>query len=582
MASSKEPAEVSDALKACRASLVSVAGFSLFINLLMLSPALYMLQVHDRVIPSRSGETLFMLTLVVVFLFAVLGGLEMVRSRIMVRLGNRLDTRLARPLYRAIFRHRIRASGQQTARPLDDLATLRQFLSGGGLFAFFDAFWLPIHLALLFLFHVWFGVFASLAGGLLLVLAVASEKATRRPLAEAASEQVRARELADRNLRNAEVLHAMGMMPGIMQRWSVRHQGYLLKQSLASDRAGLLSNLSRSLRLLSQSLILGLGALLVLEGRMTPGMMIAGSLLLGRALAPIDQMIGSWKGFVGARDAHRRLERLFSEAPDDPARLSLPAPAGAIDIEGVSAAPPEVTFPVLRGISARIEQGEQVGVIGASGSGKSTLARVVLGIWPAQVGKVRIDGADITRWNRDELGPFLGYLPQEIELFDGTIGENIARFGPVDAGRVVEAARRAGVHDMILRLPEGYDTLLTAGGRGLSGGQRQRIGLARALYGNPVLVVLDEPNSNLDAGGERALAETLARLRQEGVTLLVISHRTGVLRRVDRLMVLDQGRISLFGPRERVLARLKRQDATASEDRATAGRPHRGDLEVQA
>ncbi|MDI5933888.1 type I secretion system permease/ATPase [Halomonas kalidii] len=585
MASSNEPSDLPNALKACRASLISVAGFSLFINLLMLSPALYMLQVYDRVIPTRSGETLLMLTLLALLLFAVLGGLEMVRSRIMVRLGNRLDDRLGHSLYRAIFRRNILAAGQQTARPLDDLATLRQFLAGGGVFAFFDAAWVPVYLGVLFLFHAWLGVFASVAGVVLLGLAIANEKATGRLLAEAENEQVKARELADSNLRNAEVLHAMGMLPGIMQRWSARHLGYLLKQSRASDRAGVLANLTRTLRLLSQSLVLGLGALLVLEGRMTPGMMIAGSLLLGRALAPIDQMIGSWKGFVGARDAYRRLDRLFTDAPAEPRRMSLPTPRGTIDIEGVSAGPPGASLPVLQGIDLRVERGEQVGIIGPSASGKSTLARVLLGVWPAQVGTVRLDGADIARWNRDELGPFLGYLPQDIELFDGTISDNIARFGSVDADRVVEAARRAGVHDMILRLPEGYDTWLAAGGPGLSGGQRQRIGLARALYGNPVVVVLDEPNSNLDDSGERALGETLARLREEGVTVLVISHRTGVLKRVDKLLVLREGRIGLFGARDRVLARLARPgvaapgDRAAGEARPAAGRAH---PEVQA
>ncbi|PXX97274.1 type I secretion system permease/ATPase [Halomonas sp. LBP4] len=573
MASNDAPSALPNALKACRSSLASVAGFSLFINLLMLSPALYMLQVYDRVIPTRSGDTLLMLTLVVLFLFAVLGGLEMVRSRIMVRIGNRLDACLGHSLYRAIFRHGIRTAMQQSARPLDDLATLRQFLSGGGLFAFFDAAWVPVYLVVMFLFHVWLGVFACVAGAVLLALAVANEKATRRLMAEAESEQLEARQQADSNLRNAEVLHAMGMLPGIMLRWSARHRGYLLKQSRASDRAGVLSNLARTLRLLSQSLILGLGALLVLEGRMTPGMMIAGSLLLGRALAPVDQMIGSWKGFVGARDAYRRLDLLFAAAPAEPRRMSLPAPRGTLDIEGVSAGPPGASLPVLRGVSVRIERGEQVGIIGPSASGKSTLARIVLGVWPAQVGTVRLDGADIARWNRDELGPFLGYLPQDIELFDGTISDNIARFGDVDADRVVEAAGRAGVHDMILRLPEGYDTHLTARGQALSGGQRQRIGLARALYGNPVVVVLDEPNSNLDDSGERALGETLARLREEDVTLLVISHRTGVLRQVDKLLVLKEGRISLFGPRDRVLARLARPGTGAAPDRAAGEGP---------
>ena len=560
------------ALDTCRGSLLWVAGFSLCLNLLMLTPALYMLQVYDRVITTGSEETLLMLTLVVVFLFIVVGGLEWVRAGILVRLGNRLDAWVSEPLHAAMFRRGLRHPGGQGAWPLDDLATLRQGLAGGGLLAFFDIAWVPVYLGLLYLFDPWFGAFASLAGVMLLALVVVSEKATRGLLDEAGREQTGARELAAGNLRNAEALDAMGMLSSIAGRWLMRHRGGLWLQSRASDRAAMLSSLTRALRLLLQSLILGLGALLVLEERITPGMMIAGSILLGRVLSPVDQLIGSWRGIVGARAAYHRLNRVLRDQPDAAPAMSLPPPEGRLTLEAVTAGAPGGQHPVVVGIDLSLAPGEQVGIIGPSASGKSTLARLVLGVWPTWDGCVRLDGADITRWDREALGPHLGYLPQDVELFGGTIGENIARFATLDSDRVIEAARRAGVHEMILRLPDGYDTRIEANGGLLSAGQRQRIGLARALYGRPALVVLDEPNSNLDHRGEQALAQAMDALREEGVTLLVISHRTGVLRRVDRLLVLESGRVRLFGPRDRVLARMAGRDGDAGQ---VARRPSR-------
>lgn len=554
MASRQEATDLQRALKACRGSFVSVGFFSMFINLLMLVPPLYMLQVYDRVIASRSEDTLLMLTLVVIFLFAVMGLLELVRSRILIRTGNRLDTLISERLYSAMFRRSVLTQGQQTAQPLSDLTNLRQFLTGNGLFAFFDAPWVPIYLAVLYLFHPWLGVFATCAGIILLTLAIANEKATKSILAEANSDHIKAQDLANSNLRNSEVLHAMGMLPGIMGRWANKHHEFLSKQSRASDRAGALTNASKVLRMLFQSMILGLGALLVLQGDMSPGMMIAGSILMGRSLAPIDQMIGSWKGFVSSRSAYKRLNELLEQIPEDQRRMSLPAPQGDLAIETVAAAPPGVRMATIRGINFSVTRGEHIGIIGPSAAGKSTLARVLLGIWPSQVGKVRLDGADITQWNRDELGPHIGYLPQDIELFDGTISENIARFGNVDADKVVAAAKKAGVHEMILQLPNGYDTYINAASGALSGGQRQRVGLARALYGDPVLIVLDEPNSNLDDSGERALGEAIRQLKAEGATLFVISHRQSVLKHVDKLLVLKDGQVSMFGPRDQVLA----------------------------
>ena len=323
------------------------------------------------------------------------------------------------------------------------------------------------------------------------------------------------------------------------------------------------------MRLLFQSLILGLGALLVLNGDMTPGMMIAGSILMGRALAPIDQMIGGWKGFVAARGAYSRLNDLLTQIPDDQRRMSLPAPQGIIDIENVAAAPPGTRMATIRGINFSVDKGEHVGIIGPSAAGKSTLARVLLGIWPTQVGDVRLDGAEINHYNRDELGPYIGYLPQDIELFDGSISENIARFGNIDSAEVVAAAKKAGVHEMVLELPNGYDTIISSTSGALSGGQRQRLGLARALYGSPVLVVLDEPNANLDEAGERALGQAISHLKAEGTTLFVISHRTSVLKSMDKLLVMKAGQVSMFGPRDQVLAQFaKKRPQVAQQNNA--------------
>ncbi|MDQ7729494.1 type I secretion system permease/ATPase [Halomonas sp. SpR8] len=561
----RSPTDLGRALKACKHSFFCVAVFSMFINLLMLVPPLYMLQVYDRVITTRSSDTLLMLTLIVVFLFLVMGGLEIVRSRVLVRVGNRIDTLVSERLYGAMFRKSLLLAGTQTAQPLSDLTSLRQFMAGNGLFAFFDAPWIPIYIAVLFLFNVWFGVFAIIAAVMLLSLAIANEYATRGLLSEANSEHIKSQELANANLRNAEVMQAMGILSGIRSRWQVRHREFLLKQSWASDRAGTLSNVSKVLRLMFQSLILGLGAMLVLQGSVTPGMMIAGSILMGRALAPLDQMIGAWKGFVSARSAHGRLEQLLSEVPAECERMSLPAPEGRISIEGIAAGPPGARMMTIRGINLEVDKGEHIGIIGPSASGKSTFARVLLGIWSAQVGKVRLDGADISQWNRHELGPHIGYLPQDIELFDGTISENIARFGKVDPHKVVEAAKRAGVHEMVLQQPEGYDTFISTASGVLSGGQRQRVGLARALYSNPQLVVLDEPNSNLDDQGEKALSQAITSLKAEGVTLFVISHRTSVLRGMDKLLVLKDGQVGMFGPREEVLHRFVQRSTTGAK-----------------
>lgn len=566
----KKRTDLEAVLHACRSSFFSVGLFSMFINLLMLVPAFYMLQVYDRVVTSGSVPTLVMLTLVMLLFMTTMGALEWVRSRIMVRVSTRIDTLLGGRLYDASFKQALYTGGMQAnAQPLNDLTGLRQFLTGNGLFAFFDAPWVPIYIAIMFMFHPWFGIVAILSVIVLSSLAVINEKVTSKMLAEANKENMAATQFTNKNLRNAEVVESMGMLGRIKDRWQEKNRKVLALQGIASDRAGILTSMSKTTRLIVQSLVLGLGAYLAVQQEISPGLMIAGSILLGRALAPIDQMIGVWKQFVGARSQYQRLNDILTKVAEEPERMSLPAPKGALSAENVMVAPPGSKTPVVKGVSFQVEPGDMVGVIGPSAAGKSTLARAILGIWPTLGGKMRLDGADIFNWKRDELGPHIGYLPQDIELFEGSISENIARFGEVDSRAVVQAAQMAGVHEMILRLPEGYDTVIGATGGALSGGQRQRIGLARAIYGNPKLVVLDEPNSNLDDQGEAALAVALENLKGMGATVFIITHRASVLSQVQKLMVMREGVLAMFGPRDQVLAELNK----ASRAAAPAAKP---------
>mgnify|MGYP000159170695 FL=1 len=554
--------DLGSALKASKRGFIAAGFFSLFINILMLTAPFYMLQVYDRVVASRSLETLLFLTIIMVFLFAVLGVLEWVRSRILVRVSNQIDQFLSHRVYGAMFKAGVKMPNQRTAQPLSDLTSIRQFLTGNGLFAFFDAPWFPIYIGILFLFHPAFGWFALGAGAILFAIAILNEKFTKKALTEANGENLKAQNLASSNLRNSEVLHAMGMLPGIMGRWSKQHKSFLNKQTEASDKAGVFSNLSKVLRMIFQSAILGLGAYYVVINEMSPGMMIAGSILMGRALAPLDLLINSWSGFNNARTARTRLTELLNAFPQEDRNMSLPKPEGQLDAINLFVGPPNSRTPTLKGVNFKVQPGDLVGIIGPSAAGKSTLAKAILGIWPTMNGTLRIDSAEVQHYNRDEIGPYIGYLPQDIELFDGTVSENIARFSNLDASQVVSAAKKAGVHEMILQLPDAYDTRIGVDSGALSGGQRQRIGLARALYGSPKVVVLDEPNSNLDEQGERALGETMQILKEEQVTTFVISHRTSILKSIDKLMVLKEGQMQMFGPKEEVMQKLAQQKAS--------------------
>ncbi|VVN12126.1 Type I secretion system ATP-binding protein PrsD [Pseudomonas fluorescens] len=554
------------ALRACRNSFISVGFFSLFINALMLVPTFYMLQVYGRVVTGGSLTTLAMLTIILTFLLVTMGLLEWVRSRIMVRVSTRLDVLLGRDVYRASFKRALDSGGQDaSAQPLSDLTGLRQFMSGNGLFAFFDAPWLPIYVAVLFLFHPWFGWTAIGCAVILLALACINEQSTGKVLAAANKESIGTTLQTNKNLRNAEVIESMGMLDSLMSRWSLRHKKVLLLQSRASDRSGIITSISKTFRLLVQSLILGLGAYLSVSHEINPGLVIAGSVLLGRALAPLDLMIGSWKGFIAARSQYARLNSILDQQNAEPERMQLPAPIGHVTVENLTLGAPGAKTPIIKGIGFNAPAGAMIGVVGPSASGKSTLAKALVGVWKPQHGVVRLDTADIANWDKGQLGPHLGYLPQDIELFEGTISDNIARFGVVDPDKVVLAARTASVHEMILMLPNGYDTVIGEGGINLSGGQRQRIGLARAIYGSPRLIVLDEPNAHLDEVGERALALALQQIKLTGATVFVIAHRTSILAQLDRLLVMNAGTISLYGPRDQVLAQLNAQQLPAQQ-----------------
>jgi ATP-binding cassette, subfamily C, bacterial EexD len=543
--------------------------FSAAVNLLMLVPVIYMLQVYDRVVSSGSYSTLAMLTLLMVALTAALGGFEWVRSMILIAASNRIEKNLRRRVSDATFKRALLTGGAvSNSQPLSDLSSLRQFLTGNGLFAFFDAPWFPIYVFVMFMFHPLFGYAAIFAGIVMVALAYTTEKVTSKKLQDANSQSNWINNQVNGTLKNSEVIAAMGMADDLRHRQEKRFDQVLTLQTDASRSAGLLQSLSKTFRMVMQSLLLGLGALLALRQEISPGMMIAGSLLLGRALAPIDMLVGTWKGFTLARGQYDRLGQLLNQIPKDADTMSLPAPTGKLSAEQVMVVLPGSKNIVVRGVNMELNAGEALGIVGPSASGKSCLARALLGIWPTYSGKVRLDGADIFAWDRTELGPYIGYLPQDIELFDGSISENICRFGDVDPDKVVEAARTAGVHDLILHLPQGYDTVIGGSGGILSGGQRQRIGLARAIYGSPKYLVLDEPNSNLDDQGERELVEAIRRIKSEGATVIIITHRTMVLQCVDKILVMRDGAASHFGPRDQVLAAL-----AAPQDKKPALRP---------
>jgi ATP-binding cassette subfamily C exporter for protease/lipase len=533
-----------------------VAIFSLVANLMMLAPTLYMLQVFDRVLTSRSELTLVVLSLVALFFFAAMAFAEWSRSRVLVRVGVRMNDLLSVRVFRASFDAHLRRPGLQPARPLSDLTELRQFLTGTGTIAFFDAPWTPIYIGVLFFLHPVLGwaaiVFALIQGA----LAYWGHRRSLAPAQDLSLAQGQSVAQIQAKLRTSEAVEAMGMLESLRTRWQRYQLAYLQQHAITHGAQHRVTAVSKWVRYAQQSLALGIGALLVIDGELSAGAMIAANVLTTRALAPIDMLVGSWRGFLSARQAYQRLSGLLYEFDGEESPLRKVPPAGVVEVENVTAAPPNAApgqSPILHGINLKLMPGTITVVVGPSGSGKSTLARILMGVWPASQGQVWWGEHPMSNWTHEELGPHVGYLPQDVELFDGTIAENIARLGEVESEQVIAAAKSAGLHDALLRFPKGYDTPVGAAGGLLSGGQRQRLGLARALYGEPALIVLDEPNANLDDVGEAALLKSVLHMKALGSTVVLISHRTGVLQVADQVVLMQDGRIARAGKRDEVL-----------------------------
>ena len=555
------PSELALAFEPLRPVLMRAAGFSMVISLLALSPTVYMLEVYDRVVNSRSDTTLFMLTIVVVLCYAVMEILEKVRGAMMRAAGVQLDNKLSERVYNAMFQGFLRRQVSGGMQVLNDLKLVREFLFNPALLAVMEAPVALVALALIFAINPLLGWAAVIGAIAQMGVAYMNERATRKPLNEANRSAMGAMQFAEASLRNAHVMESMGMLDAVHARWQKRQREFLSHQAQASEGAGLWTAMSKLIQQLMGSVLLGLGAWLMLGNALNGGasMMIIGSVLGGRVLAPLGQVVAQWNAVVNVRSAWSRLEALLAQMPEKPEAMPLPAPKGFLTVEALIAGAPGQQVPIVRGVQFAAQPGEVVAVIGPSASGKTTLAKLLVGLWPSISGKVRLDGADVHLWDKAELGPYLGYLPQGVELLDGTLAENIARFGDVDMVQVEAAARLVGLHDLIMSMPQGYNSPIGRDGTMLSGGQRQRVGLARALYGKPVFVVLDEPNSSLDEAGDAALANAIAALKQLGTTFVVMTHRSSILGVADKILLMREGAQQAFGPRDEVLAALQQK-----------------------
>lgn len=554
---------IAAALRDCRRAFVAVGLFSLFLNLLLLAVPLYSFQIFDRVLASRSQDTLLLLTVATVGAIAVLAALEVLRTQILGRIGATLDLKLGQHVLTAGVESALRGD-ERGSQGLRDLGQLRAWIGGAGLIAFFDAPMVVVYVALTFMIHPLLGAIALAGAAVLAIMALLNLLTTRLPLNTANAESIRLFARAHASISNADTIQAMGMLPALLARWQTGNGTILALQESAADRISIFSALSKASRLLVQVAAIGAGAYLAINQQITGGMMIASSIIMARGLAPIETAIGSWTSIVAARDAYRRLLRLLAIEPVSTGTFTLPAPQGHLAVERVSVAIPGSDRAILKNVSFELAPGETLGVIGPTGAGKSTLARILVGAWPVAAGTVRFDGADVRSWDRRSFGRNVGYVAQSVELFPGTVAENISRLEAADLQAVIAAAQAAGVHELILRLPKGYETEISEGGAGLSGGMRQRIALARALFGGPRLLVLDEPNANLDAAGEAALSRALAAAKTTRTSVVLVTHRRSILHRTDKILWLRDGQVAAFGPRDQVLAATTREAREAA------------------
>ena len=558
--------ELGEALRACRSAFIGVGVMSCMINLLYLTGSIFMLEIYDRVLPSRSVPTLVGLVILAGGLYIAQGILDLIRGRILVRIGTSLDEALSGRVFETVVRLPLISGGRSEGlQPLRDLDNIRSFLSSMGPGAFFDLPWLPFYLAICFAFHVLIGATALAGAVILVILTIMTEFMTRKPAREAMGLAARRNDLAAASRRNAEVLVAMGMSGRLTRRWSVANEKYLTGNQRTSDVAGGLGATAKVMRMMLQSAVLGVGAYLVIHQEATAGVIIAGSILSARALAPVDLAIAHWKGFVAARQSWHRLNRLLGSLPERDTPTRLQAPSKRLSVESVSIVPPGEQKVIVQDVSFALEAGNGLGVIGPSGSGKSSLVRALVGVWLPARGKVRLDAAALDQWSSDVLGRHIGYLPQDVELFAGTVAQNICRFDPdAISDNIIAAAKEAGVHDMIVKMSDGYDSQVGEHGVSLSAGQAQRVALARALYGEPFLIVLDEPNSNLDTEGDEALTRAVRAARERGAIVVVVAHRPIGIEAVDMLLVLKDGRMQAFGPKEQVLGQVLQRVAPPS------------------
>jgi ATP-binding cassette, subfamily C, type I secretion system permease/ATPase len=552
--------ELAAALHRCRGAFAGIAIMSGVLNVLGLTGSFFMLEVYDRVLPSRSVPTLIGLMVIAAILYACHGLLDLIRGRILVRIGGAIDEALSGRVYDLVARLPLRGRNASNGlQPIQDLDQVRSFLSGAGPAALFDLPWMPVYLAICFLFHFSLGIATTLASLILIAMTLATEILSRHPVRLAATLGLERNMLAEATRRNAEVLHAMGMAGRIGAVWGETNTKFMDANQRTADVGGGLASVSRALRLLVQSLVLAIGAYLVIEQKASAGIIIAASIISARALSPVEQAIGQWRAFVAARQSWRRLNDLLVALPPESLSMQLPAPASELLVENVSVVPPRGRNTVVQGISFRLQAGHGLGIIGPSGSGKSSLVRTLVGAWLPIRGTIRLDGAALEQWSSEKLGRHVGYLPQDVELFAGTVAQNISRFDPQsDPTAIIAAAKAAGVHELILRLRDGYETQIGEGGAALSAGQRQRIGLARALYGDPFLVVLDEPNSNLDMEGDEALGQAVLSVRNRGGILVIVAHRASALAAVDLVLVMSEGRAQALGPRDEIMSKLFR------------------------